>query len=308
MRIGLTIMLHGGPPEGERDAPRWARIREQARAAEEAGFDIVVIEDGTMYRDEDERIGWWESVSMAGALAAATERIDIGHSVLNGPYRPPTLVANIADTLDEISGGRYVLGIGRGNTEEVDYAAVGVAADHRTARLAEALPVIRGLLKDGRVDLAGEYWSAHDAELVMRGPRPQGPPIVVAAAGPKMLRLTARYADGWNWWTTTGTDVSQLRPIVDELERACDETGRDPATLQRSLDVYSVDPLGRFPDANLLSGSPDELADAILSFGELGFDEIRCDLHHPPSDGSVLREAIPAMAGVVERVHAAATG
>lgn len=307
MRIGLTIMLHGGPPDGERESPRWADVREQARAAEAAGFDIVVLEDGTLYRDEDETIGWWDSVSMAAAIAASTERIDIGHSVLNGPYRPPTLVANTADTLDEISGGRYVLGIGRGNTEDVDYAAVGVAADQRTARLADALPIIHGLLKDGRADYEGQHWSARKAELVMRGPRPEGPPIVVAAAGPKMLRLTARYADGWNWWTSTGTDLSPLRTIVEELERACEETDRDPSTLRRSIDLYSLDPLGRFPGSDSLSGNADELAATILAFGELGVDEVRCNLHHPREDMSVLPEAIPAMAEVVERVHAAAS-
>ncbi len=305
MRIGVTIMLHGGPPGGDRQAPRWTAIREEARDAEAAGFDLLVLEDGTFYRDPEETVGWWESVAMAGAIAAVTDRIDIGHSVLNGPYRPPTLVANIADTLDEISDGRYILGIGRGNTEDVDYAAVGVPADRRTGRLAEALQIIHGLLKDGRVDFVGKHWSARSAELVMRGPRPQGPPIVVAAAGPKMLRLTARHADGWNWWTTTGTDLEPLRPIVAELEKACAEVGRDPATLQRTLDVYSLDPLNRFPDQDLVRGSAEELANGILRFGELGFSEIRCNLYHPPDDRSVLREAIPVMADVVAQVHAA---
>ncbi len=303
MRIGMTIMLHGGPPGGERETPRWTGIREQARAAEAAGFDLVVLEDGMLYRDEDETVGYWESVTMAAALAASTTRLDVGHSVLNGPYRSPALVAKIAETLDEVSGGRYILGIGRGNVPDHDYAAFGFTGAQRTARLAEALQIIRGLLKDGKVDFEGEHWFARESELVMRGPRPGGPPIVVAAAGPKMLRLAARYADGWNWWTTTGTDLEPLRPIISELEQACTEVGRDPATLQRSLDVYSLDPLGRFPDKGHLTGSADELAEAILGFGELGFDEVRCDLYHPREDLSVLAEAISAMADVVASVH-----
>jgi len=298
-------MLHGGPPDGDRAAPRWRGILEQARAAEKAGFDLVVLEDGMYYHDEDESVGWWESVSMAGALAAATERIEIGHSVLNGPYRSPAMVAKIAETLDEISGGRYVLGIGRGNTEPVDYAAFGVNADHRTARLAEALPIIHALLKEGRVDFSGEHWFAHEAELVMRGPRPGGPPIVVAAAGPRMLRLAAQYADAWNWWSSTGSDLTPLRPIVAELERACADVGRDPLTLPRTLDVYSFDPLGRYPEKEPIGGSVEEMAETILGFRELGFHEVRCDLYHPREDVSVLAEAIPAMAEVVARVHAA---
>lgn len=305
MRIGLVIGLHGGPPGGKRQAPRWTAIREQARAAEAAGFDLVVVEDGMLYRDEDETMGYWESVAMAGALAADTEHLEIGHSVLNGPYRSPAMVAKIAETLDEISGGRYILGIGRGNTPDYDYAAFGIAADKRTARLAEALEIIHGLLRDGRVDFIGTYWSARESELVMRGPRPSGPPIVLAAAGPKMLRLAARFADGWNWWAETDADPASLRPVLEELDRACDEVGRDPGTMARSLDLYSLDPLGRFPDHGFLAGNADELADALLRFGELGIGEVRCHLYHPRDDTGVLREAIPAMSEVTSGVHAA---
>jgi alkanesulfonate monooxygenase SsuD/methylene tetrahydromethanopterin reductase-like flavin-dependent oxidoreductase (luciferase family) len=305
MRVGLTIGIHGGPPGGGREAPTWHGIRDQGLAAERAGFDLAVVEDALLWRDEDETIGYWESIAMAGALAAATERIEIAHSVINTPYRSPALLAKIAETLDEISGGRYILGLGRGNVPDHDYAAFGFSGDHRTARFEEAIKIIHGLLKNGRIDFSGEHWFARESELVMRGPRPQGPPIVVAAKGPKMLRLAAQYADGWNWWTTSGTDLSPLRPIVDELERACSEVGRDPASLPRSLDVYSLDPLGRFPEGGFLSGTTDELAEALLGFRELGFREVRCQLYHPRDDIGALAEAIPAMADVVALVHAA---
>jgi alkanesulfonate monooxygenase SsuD/methylene tetrahydromethanopterin reductase-like flavin-dependent oxidoreductase (luciferase family) len=304
LRIGLVIGLHGGPPEGSREAPRWEGIQRRARAAEAAGFDLVVLEDALLYRDEDETIGYWESIVVAGALAAATERIQIGHSVLNGPYRSPALVAKIAETLDEVSAGRYVLGLGRGNVPDHDYAAFGFTGEDRTARFEEALQIIHGLLKEGRVDFVGRHWSARQGELVMRGPHPQGPPIVVAAKGPRMLRLAARYADGWNWWTDA-PDTAPLRPVVDELERACNEVGRDPASLPRSLDVYSLDPLGRYPGQAAFGGGAERIAGQLLAFGELGVEEVRVNLYHPPDDLAVLNEALASLSDVVAILHAA---
>ncbi len=304
MRIGLVMGLHGGPPGGERDTPRWVGIRERAVAAEEMGFDIAVIEDALLYRDEDETVGYWESIAMAGALAAATTRIEIGHSVLNGPYRSPALVAKIAETLDEISGGRYVLGLGRGNVADLDYAAFGFDGAHRTDRFEEALEIIHALLKEGRVDFTGAHWSARESELVMRGPRPQGPPIVVGAKGPRMLGLAVRYADAWNWWTST-PDSAELRTLLGALDSACADAGRDPATLPRSLDVYRCDPLDRYGDAASFSGPPSRVAEQLLSFGELGIGEVRCDVYHPREDIGVLKEAVPAMQEVVDALHAA---
>jgi alkanesulfonate monooxygenase SsuD/methylene tetrahydromethanopterin reductase-like flavin-dependent oxidoreductase (luciferase family) len=304
MRIGLVIGLHGGPPGADRKAPHWQEIRRHALAAEAAGFDLAVLEDALLYRDDDETVGYWESITMAGALAAATDHIEIGHSVLNGPYRSPALVAKIAETLDEITGGRYVLGLGRGNVPDHDYAAFGFSGADRTARFEEAIQIIHGLLRDGRVDFAGEHWFARESELVMRGPRPKGPPIVIAAKGPRMLRLAARFADGWNWWTS-GPDVEPLRQVVDDLERACASVGRDPATLARSLDVYSVDPLGRSEGAASITGSAQQIAEQLLAFAELGVTEVRVELSHPRADPAVLDEAIPAMTDVVAALHAA---
>lgn len=291
MRIGLVVGLHGDAQDA---APAWPNIRDQVVAAEAVGFDVVVIEDALLYRDEDATIGYWESVSMAGAIAAATSTIELGHSVFNAPYRTAALTAKIAETLDEISGGRYILGIGAGNVPDHDYAAFGFPADKRYSRFAETIEIIHGLLKEGRVDFEGEYQSARDAEMVLRSRRPQGPPIVIAAGGPKMLRLAARFGDGWNWWATSRPDAGEdLRPLIDEMERACDEVGRDPATLAYSLDYYSVDP-SRSGEAN---------AERLLAFRDLGFEEIRVNLTAPETTEGHSR-AIEAMAPVVELVHA----
>ncbi len=298
MRIGLINQLNGSP-DGPQPAPTWESISERAAVAEAVGFDSFVFEDALLYRDEESSRGCWESVSIGAALASTTSHIEIGPSVFNPPYRSPALLAKIAETIDEISGGRFIFGIGAGNTPN-DYEAFGFATDHRYSRFAEAIEIIHGLLKNGTVDYAGEYHSARNAELVLRGPRPQGPPIIIAAKGPRMLRLVARYADGWNWWTTDHRSAMEtLRPIVEELEGACAEVGRDPATLRRSLDLYAVDPLSRAgDDESVLTGTAEEIGGALLAFAALGFDEIRCDVYPKTVEG------IEAMKDIVDLVHA----
>jgi alkanesulfonate monooxygenase SsuD/methylene tetrahydromethanopterin reductase-like flavin-dependent oxidoreductase (luciferase family) len=272
-----------------------------------------VFEDALLYRDANSSQGCWESVSIAAALAATTTRIEIGPSVFSAPYRSAAMTAKIAETLDEISGGRFIFGIGAGNVPDYDYEAFGFPTDHRYSRFAEAIEIIHGLLKDRRVDYLGEYHSARNAELVLRGPHSQGPPIVIAAQGPKMLRLVARYADCWNWWTLDHRSATDgLRPIIEDLDRACREVGRDPTTLGRSLDFYTVAPLDRGDDESALTGTAEEvdgmqpialtgtaeeISQTLLGFAEMGFDEVRCDVYPKTIEG------IQAMKEVVELVH-----
>ena len=303
MRIGVITQLNGSPNAD--DAPSWASTRSKALSAEEAGFDVFVFEDALLYRNDETTKGCWESMSIAAALAASTERIHIGQSVVNSPYRSPALVAKMADTIDEISGGRYVLGLGAGNTPVSDYEAFGIPVDKRYSRFAEAIQIIHGLLKRGEVDFDGDFYSAKEAELVLRGPRPQGPPINIAAGSPKMLRLVARYADAWNWWgwdETLDQVTHRLGPIVEELEKACVEEGRNEATLGRTFDLYTVVPEGFSAGGSGMdtpvSGTAEQIADYLLGLGALGFEEVRCDLYPKTT------EAVVAMQPVVELVHA----
>lgn len=304
MRIGLITPLHGRP-DGDTPAPTWGAVRDLARIAETAGFDSFVFEDAMLYRSEEATDGGWESMSIAAALAVATDRIHIGQSVINSPYRQPALVAKTAATLDEISGGRYILGIGAGNTADDDYAAFGAPSDHRYSRFAEAIEIIHALLKTGEVNFEGKFYSAKDSELVLRGPRPAGPPINIAGAGNKMLRLVARFADAWNWWgyhETIDQLTERMRPIIDELERACAEFDRDPDEITRTIDVYTVVPPGfgsKDDDPSLVSGSSEEIAEYLVALRSLGISEVRCDLTVKTP------EAVEAMASVVASVHAA---
>ena len=307
MRIGIAVDSHGRASLPQRPATTWESIKDQALAAEAVGFDAVFVPDHLLYHSDDGNTGCWESVSLAAALAAVTSTIEIGHSVFNAPYRSPALVAKIAETLDEISGGRYILGIGAGNVPDSDYAAFGIQADKRHSRFAEAIEIIHDLLKNGRVDFEGKYWSARNADLVLRGPRPQGPPIVIAAWGPKMMHLTARFADMWNGWVPVekGPSTESFRPMVEGLERACQKAGRDPATLRRSLDIQ-VDLLSLHGEGEKpIAGTSEEIAEAMLAFREIGVDEVRCYPYWPISETpGDRRKMIESMAEIVDLVHA----
>ena len=309
MNIGLITQLHGRP-NGKTPAPSWESISERATTAEAAGFDIFVFEDALLYRGEEATDGVWESVSIAAAVAATTSSINLGQSVVNSPYRSPAMTAKIADTIDEISQGRFVLGIGAGNTADSDYEAFGFPVDKRYSRFAEAIQIIHGLLRNGAIDFEGEFYSAKQAELVLRGPRPEGPPINIAAGGPKMLQLVARYADAWNWWgwdETLEQIDKRLGPIIELLERACEVEERDPSTLGRTFDLYTIVPEGFSREVaraggldmeQPLTGTSEAIAEHILSLGELGFEEVRCDLFPKTT------AAVEAMKPVVELVHA----
>lgn len=300
MDIGFIAQLHGRT--GGKLNPGWKSVLALAQAADSSGFDMFVFEDALMYRGDEHTDGCWESGAIAGAIAAATNGIRFGQSVINSPYRSPTLTASTATTLDEISGGRYVLGIGAGNTN--DYIDFGFPDDRRYSRFAEAIHIIHGLLKEGRIEFSGEFYSVEDAELVLRGPRPHGPSINIAAGSPKMLGLVARYGDEWNWWAwdeSLEQITHRMTPIIGELERACAAAGRDPADIRRTLDLYSVVPPGFTPDGSEMShpvvGTGQEIAEFILAMAELGFEEVRCDLTDK-SPG-----AVEAMTEVVELVH-----
>jgi alkanesulfonate monooxygenase SsuD/methylene tetrahydromethanopterin reductase-like flavin-dependent oxidoreductase (luciferase family) len=187
-------------------------------------------------------------------------------------FRNPALLAKMAATLDEISGGRLTLGLGAG-WHQPEFDAFGVPFDHRVARFDEAVRIIKPLLRDGRVDFEGTYYSARNCELVPRGPRPAGPPLMLAGARPRMLSLAARYADAWNtaWHHVPASVVTRL----ESVRVACDAAGRDPSTLQISASVaVGYAELGPLPWTDFLTGGASELGDALHGYAELGVAEV----------------------------------
>jgi alkanesulfonate monooxygenase SsuD/methylene tetrahydromethanopterin reductase-like flavin-dependent oxidoreductase (luciferase family) len=199
-----------------------------------------------------------ECFSVVAALAAATQRIELGTLVACVSFRNAGLLAKIAVTIDEISGGRLIVGLGAG-WHEPEYRAFGYPFDHLASRFGEAIQVISSLLKTGKADFAGRYDHFENCPL-NPPPRPGGPPIMVAASGERMLRLTAQYADWWNgaWYAQPNQAVARLA----EIDQACQAAGRDPATLVRTCGVRFGPPT---------SESPTAIADLLRGFAALGF-------------------------------------
>jgi alkanesulfonate monooxygenase SsuD/methylene tetrahydromethanopterin reductase-like flavin-dependent oxidoreductase (luciferase family) len=233
IKIGLNLQIIEGGMAGK--TPRWADLLAFAQRAEAVGFDSLWIPDHLLLAWGGQTRGIWECWSLLAALAAVTRHVDLGPLVTCANFRYPALQAKMADTVEEISGGRLILGLGAGwsGSEET---AFGYPSDHRVDRFEEALQIIAPLLRAGHVDFEGRYYQARGCELRPRGPRPSGPPILIGAKGPRMLRLAATYADLWN---AEGPlrQPEQFIPLRAAGEAACAETGRDPATLGRSASV-----------------------------------------------------------------------
>lgn len=257
--------------------PHFADVLEMTRVANDVGFEAVWIVDHFVFRPEanaqfsmpgtsDER-GVWECFTLMAGLASATEKINIGSLVACTGFRNPALVAKMVETIDDISGGRAILGLGAG-WHRPEYDAFGYPYDHRVARFEEAVEIIAPLLREGRVDYQGDYFQANDAVNRPRGPRPQGAPILVGSNGPRMLRTIARYADAWNtvWHGTPDAIVNQMAAV----DAACAEVGRDPQTLVRTAggNIFMPGNTGRRP--NPITGSDEEIAATIVRFRDLG--------------------------------------
>lgn len=270
MKIGLLVFT-ANELEGNRKRP-YQSIRAIVRQAEADGFDSVWLADHLFYRDPDEPTrGVWECWTMLAALAEATQRVEIGTLVLCNSLRNPAVLAKMATAADEVSGGRLILGIGAGWNES-EYRAFGLPFDHRVDRFEEALQILRPLLRDGHANFAGTYYQARDCEDLPRGPRSDGPPLLVGGEGPRMLRLTAQYADLWNIGYM-GTPDTMVGPFA-RIGAACREVGRDPATLGITafIGLWFPDLQEKKPGFcdNPLSGTAQDIAAALRGYAELG--------------------------------------
>jgi len=309
MKLGMTLPIGVGAL-GDGKPVAWTTLREIAKRGEEIGFDSVMLPDHLISRrsppgdvmmvdmPEGKSRGIWEAWSILSAVAEATRRVQLGTLVACTGFRNPALLAKMAETLDEISGGRVLLGLGAGwHTPE--YEAFGYPSDHRVGRFEEALQIIVPLLRQGRVDFQGQYYQARNCELLPRGPRPNGPPIFIGAQGPRMMRLVARYADSFDADYQTGPP-----PVVERLgrlEAACLDVGRDPKTIGRmaatrvalaggSTSGFQVGPVKdgiahfdfagvRFP-ARL--GSVEEVAAHLRAFEDVGIEHLTVNVIDPP--------------------------
>jgi probable F420-dependent oxidoreductase len=279
MKVGVIIQV--GEWQGHA-APGYAQIRAFALQAESAGFDAIWVYDHLLFRFESDPVktqGVWECWTMMAALAEATTRVELGALVLCVPFRNPAVLAKMAATLDEVSGGRLILGLGAG-WHQPEFDAFGVPFDHKVDRFEEALKIIVLLLREGQVDFQGSHYSARDCVISPRGPRTNGPPILIGSFGPRMLRLTADYADMWNTcWLGQPDGLAERRA---KLEAACADAGRDPSTLPVTVGVsvaYTTSGEEAPPPEKALSGSPAEVAAGLRAYADLGVAHVICSLN-----------------------------
>ena len=256
---------------------RFVEYVAMARAAEASGFDSIWVGDHLLYGDDGrgER-GPWEAWTLLAALAAVTERVELGPLVACAGFHPPGLIAKMAATIAEVSGGRFVLGLGAGWNER-EYRAFGIPFDNRVSRFEESFSIVRVLLAGERVTLRGRYWQAEDAVLI---PAPARPPrLMVGSNGPRMLSVTLPHVDAWNsWYDDFGNSAEGFAALNERVSAAAREAGRDPEEIDRSACVLVVldSSAGErpvTPDAPAVEGPPDRIAVALRELAEAGAGE-----------------------------------
>jgi alkanesulfonate monooxygenase SsuD/methylene tetrahydromethanopterin reductase-like flavin-dependent oxidoreductase (luciferase family) len=278
LRVGVQL------PEVEREV-RWHELLDMARAIEDQGYDSIWLGEHLLYRWPDRAPrGPWEAWATMAGLAAVTNRVTIGPLVACTAFHNPAILAKRADTIDEISGGRFVLGLGAG-WNETEFRAFGVPFDHRIARFEEAFTIIRTLLREGAIDFAGSYYEARDCELLPRGPRAGGPPLMIGSIGERMLRITAPYVDSWNaWYADTANRPAGVAPLRQKVDAACVEAGRDPAAIERTVAVQVRLPGGTgrtmgdtsvSDTAPALEGPVEAMADELRGYAREGIAEVQ---------------------------------
>jgi alkanesulfonate monooxygenase SsuD/methylene tetrahydromethanopterin reductase-like flavin-dependent oxidoreductase (luciferase family) len=270
LRVGVQL------PEVERHVS-WPEYLVMARAAEDVGFDSIWVGDHVLYRgDGREERGPWDAWTLLAALAAGTERVRLGPLVACTAFAPPGLLARKAAAVQEISGGRLVLGLGAG-WNETEFRAFGIPFDHRASRFGESFEIIRRLLAGERVTYEGRFESVHDAVLL---PAPVArPPLMVGSTGQRVLRIALAHAEAWNiWYDWYGNTPEGFAKENARVSRLIRDAGREPSDVLRSATVFvTLERGGRdrphTHDVLPLSGSPASIADGLAELGGAGVDE-----------------------------------
>jgi len=275
MKIGVQL------PEVEREV-RWSEIRDVALAAEDSGFDSIWVGDHLLYRDPDgETRGPWEAWSLLAGLAEATERVELGPLVAATSFHAPAMIAKKAATIDEISGGRLILGLGAG-WNRTEFEAFGFPYDHRVSRFEEAFTIIRALVQEGAVEFEGRFYSNRELELIP--PARSDMKILIGSNGPRMLAHALPHADMWNTWHLDyGNRAAGLRRLLDVVDDVCREVGRDPTEVERTAAVYVQLSRGagrragnaEKQESEPISGSHEDIAKDLGAFERLGLGHIQ---------------------------------
>lgn len=297
--IGYVLGTFEGPNLG---APRWDGIRRRARLAESVGFDTVWVADELQWESEEweEPVGFWECVAITGAVAASTERVKVGTWVLSALHRNPGLTARVAETLSEISGGRFVLGFGSGHAGRQG-EAFGLPPDYTVSRYEEALSILMALRNTGQATFEGSFHTVRD---VVMAPRPDGPPTIPLLLGghkPRTMRLAARHADIWSAFFTTSSQPDAFVELMAQIDEICHDIGRDPATIGKSIGIAvappNEEPTGMLAHDDPIRGSVDEIVETFTRFADMGCTRLEV-MAAGPED-----ETIEGLAPVIERLR-----
>ena len=277
IRVGIQL------PEVEREV-RWPEYLAMAKAAEDVGFDTLWLGDHLLYRYADGSTrGPWEVWTTLSALAASTSRIRLGPLVAATAFHAPPMLAKLAATVDEVSGGRLILGLGAG-WNETEFRAFGFPFDNRISRFEEAFTIVRTLLREGSIDFDGRFFQARDCELLPKPARPGGPPLMIGSIGPRMLEITLPHVDAWNaWYRDSNNSPAGLEPLLRQIDAACRSVGRDPREIERTSAVLVRLPggtgrvMGDTTQATVppLEGSPTAIANRLREYADLGVAEVQ---------------------------------
>jgi alkanesulfonate monooxygenase SsuD/methylene tetrahydromethanopterin reductase-like flavin-dependent oxidoreductase (luciferase family) len=266
-------------PEVEREV-RWPEYVAMARAAEASGFDSIWMGDHLLYRgDGRPERGPWEAWTLLAALAAATRRVGLGPLVSCLGFHPPGLIAKMAATVDEVSGGRLVAAFGAGWNED-EFRAFGIPFDHRVARFAESFEIVRRLLAGERVTLAGRFWRADDAVLLP--PPARRPRLMVGSIGERVLEIVLPHVDAWNaWFDDYGNTPEGFAALNARIDAVAERAGRSASDVARSACVLVV--LDRAAGERRieqgivpLEGTSERIASGLSDLAEAGADEAIC--------------------------------
>lgn len=270
MKVGVQL------PEVER-VVRWPEIERMARLIEDSGFDSIWVGDHLLYKDGGKTLGPWEAFTQLAAIAAVTDRVEIGPLVAAQPFHEPAILAKQAATIDEISGGRLTLGLGAG-WNQVEFDAFGLPYGRRVARFEEGFEIIRRLLTGETVTFHGEFYELTDCVLLPSSSRPGGPPLMIGSNSPRMLSIALPHVSSWNsWFVDFENDPAQLPRLIATIEDACDRAGRDPETLEKTVALLFqlADSGDRRLSTNPITGDIPTMADALHRVSAAGVDGVQ---------------------------------
>jgi len=281
-KIGVQL------PEVERYVP-WPDYLDLAGRAEAVGFDSVWVGDHLVYDLPDGVTrGPYEAWTTLAAIAAVTERVELGPLVASTAFHAPAMLAKQAATVDAISGGRLILGLGAGwNRREFD--GFGFPYDRRVSRFEEALAVIAPLLREGRTTFHGEFYDVDDCVLDPRPAREGGPPIMLGSNSPRMLGIGLPVVDAWNvWWSVYDNSVerfAEVKATVDAVVPA-GRTVEATAAVLVTLEGGRGRVMGESYDAPVTTGTPEDLPDHVRGLADAGATHLQLVLD-PIDAGSI---------------------